>query len=188
MKSLSCVRLLATPWTTAYQVPLSMGFSKQEYWSGMSLPFPYPQISDAQKRVASLSNIFSASNPEGKKELLYYKSQRKKILIHILIGQIRTSCWSREEGIACWLREHARCSNYTIENQEVALQDVLAWCFPRRMGNGCWGNQSNSCSLHNYLVITDDLFSVTWSLSIQSHVSSRTVVFKNVSLTLRTLS
>ena len=40
VKSLSCVRLFATPWTVAYQSPLSMGFSRQEYWSG--LPFPSP--------------------------------------------------------------------------------------------------------------------------------------------------
>ena len=33
VKSLSCVRLLATPWTAAHQAPPSMGFSKQEYWS-----------------------------------------------------------------------------------------------------------------------------------------------------------
>ena len=36
-KSLSPVRLLATPWTTAYQAPPSMGFSRQEYWSGVPL-------------------------------------------------------------------------------------------------------------------------------------------------------
>ena len=40
MKSLSRVRLLATPWTAAYEVPLSMGFSRQEYWSGVPLPDP----------------------------------------------------------------------------------------------------------------------------------------------------
>ena len=40
MKSLSHVRLFATPWNVAYQAPLSMGFSRQEYWSG--LPFPSP--------------------------------------------------------------------------------------------------------------------------------------------------
>ena len=34
-KSLSRVLLLATPWTAAYQAPPSMGFSKQEYWSGV---------------------------------------------------------------------------------------------------------------------------------------------------------
>ena len=38
VKSLSRVQLLATPWTAAYQAPLSMGFSKQEYWSGVPLP------------------------------------------------------------------------------------------------------------------------------------------------------
>ena len=40
VKSLSRVQLLATPWTAAYQVPPSMGFSRQEYWSGVPLPSP----------------------------------------------------------------------------------------------------------------------------------------------------
>ena len=38
---LSCVRLFATPWTVARQAPLSIGFSRQEYWS--RLPFPIPR-------------------------------------------------------------------------------------------------------------------------------------------------
>ena len=38
VKSLSRVRLLATPWTAAYQAPPSMGFSRQQYWSGVPLP------------------------------------------------------------------------------------------------------------------------------------------------------
>ena len=40
VKLLSRVRLFATPWTVAHQAPLSVGFSRQEYWSG--LPFPSP--------------------------------------------------------------------------------------------------------------------------------------------------
>jgi len=40
VKSLSCLQLLATPWTAAYQAPLSMRFSRQEYWSGVPLPSP----------------------------------------------------------------------------------------------------------------------------------------------------
>ena len=40
MKSLSHVWLLATPWTAAHQAPPSMGFSRQEYWSGVPLPSP----------------------------------------------------------------------------------------------------------------------------------------------------
>ena len=39
------VRLFATPWTVAYQAPLSMGFSKQEYWSGVPLPSPTVSLS-----------------------------------------------------------------------------------------------------------------------------------------------
>ena len=41
VKLLSRVQLFATPWTGAYQVPLSMGFSRQESWSG--LPFSFPE-------------------------------------------------------------------------------------------------------------------------------------------------
>ena len=41
VKSLSRIWLLATPWTAAYQAPPSMGFSRQEYWSGVLLPSPY---------------------------------------------------------------------------------------------------------------------------------------------------
>ena len=39
-KSLSCVQLLATSWTAAYQAPPSMGFSRQEYLIGLPLPSP----------------------------------------------------------------------------------------------------------------------------------------------------
>ena len=40
VKSFSCVRLLATPWSAAHQAPPSMGFSMQVYWSGVPLPSP----------------------------------------------------------------------------------------------------------------------------------------------------
>ena len=49
VKSLSRVRLLATPWTTAYEAPPSMGFSRQEYWSGVPLPSPIIKISTNKK-------------------------------------------------------------------------------------------------------------------------------------------
>ena len=45
VKSLSCVQLLATPWTTAHQALLSMGFSRQEYWSEVPLPSPFSMAS-----------------------------------------------------------------------------------------------------------------------------------------------
>ena len=40
-QSLSCVRLVATPWTAAYQAPPPMGFSRQEYWSGLPYTMGY---------------------------------------------------------------------------------------------------------------------------------------------------
>ena len=52
VKSLSHVWLFATPWTVAYQAPLSMGFSRQEYWSGVPSPSP-PFVSMCNKRYIS---------------------------------------------------------------------------------------------------------------------------------------
>ena len=45
VKSLSRVQLVATPWTAAYQAPQPMGFSRQEYWSGVPLPSPIRECS-----------------------------------------------------------------------------------------------------------------------------------------------
>ena len=44
VKSLSRVLLVATPWTAAYQAPPSMGFSRQEYWSGVPSPSPKTRL------------------------------------------------------------------------------------------------------------------------------------------------
>ena len=53
MKSLSCVQLLATPWTAAYQAPPPMGFARQEYWSGVPLPSPYRLLVGAKIGLAA---------------------------------------------------------------------------------------------------------------------------------------
>ena len=50
MKSLSRVQLLVTPWTAAYQAPLSTGFSRQEYWSGV----PMPSLSSLTSKLANM--------------------------------------------------------------------------------------------------------------------------------------
>ena len=51
VKSLSRVRLFTTPWTAAYQTPSSMGFSRQEYWSGLPLPSPRVNTKDVQNQT-----------------------------------------------------------------------------------------------------------------------------------------
>ena len=54
----SCVQLFATLWTIAHQTPLSMGFSRQEYWSG--LPFPTRRdLPDPEIEPASLMSLIS---------------------------------------------------------------------------------------------------------------------------------
>ena len=52
MKSLSRVRLLVTPWTVAHQAPPSMGFSRQEYWSGVPLLSPEAITTSAHKMLS----------------------------------------------------------------------------------------------------------------------------------------
>ena len=51
VKSLSRVRPSATPWTTAFQAPPSMGFSRQEYWSGVPLPSPWMYVKNLHNIV-----------------------------------------------------------------------------------------------------------------------------------------
>ena len=53
VKSLSHVRLLATPWTAAHQAPPSMGFSRQEYWRGLPLPSPREWVTTVLNFVLS---------------------------------------------------------------------------------------------------------------------------------------
>ena len=67
VKSLSRVRLFVTLWTVAYQAPLSMGFSRQEYWNG--LPFPSPEdLPDPsiEPRSPALQPDTLPSEPPGK--------------------------------------------------------------------------------------------------------------------------
>ena len=62
VKLLSPVWLLATPWTAAYQSPPSMGFSRQEYWSGV--PFPSP-MHDSEKWKWSHAVVSDSQWPHG---------------------------------------------------------------------------------------------------------------------------
>ena len=52
---------LATPWTTAYQAPLSMGFSRQKYWSGVPLPSPKNKVTF----LIFLNHDFRSQNVSG---------------------------------------------------------------------------------------------------------------------------
>ena len=67
VKSLSSVRLFATPWTIAYQAPPSMGFSRQEYWSWLLFSSPgYPPNPGIKPRSSALQADALPSEPPGK--------------------------------------------------------------------------------------------------------------------------
>ena len=59
LSRISCVQLCVTPQTEAHQAPLSMGFSRQEYWNGVSLPSPYlhTAAAAAAKSLQSCSTL-----------------------------------------------------------------------------------------------------------------------------------
>ena len=70
MKSLSRVPLLMTPWTAAYQASLSMGFSRKDYWSGVSLPSPEVGLGDMNwERIDTYTLPYVKQRASGK--LLY---------------------------------------------------------------------------------------------------------------------
>ena len=66
VKSLTSVRLFATPWTVAYQAPLSVEFSRQEYWSGLPFP-PSRDLPDpgTEPKSPALQADTSPSEPPG---------------------------------------------------------------------------------------------------------------------------
>ena len=98
MKLLSHVRLFATLWTIAHEAPLSMGFSRQEYWSG--LPFPSPgDLPDPgiEPRSPALQADALTSEPPGKPKIVfvvaYFYSELKipYISLHTVLSSVLTS-------------------------------------------------------------------------------------------------
>ena len=92
-ESLSCVRLFVTPWTVAHQAPLTMGFSRQEYWSG--LPFPSPEdFPDPgfEPRSPALQADSLPSEPQGSqfnvlgfyKNVFLYKGRKQEKILEVL--------------------------------------------------------------------------------------------------------
>ena len=82
VKSLSCVWLFATLWTAAYQAPLSMGFSRQEYWSGVPLPSPLSYLPDTKKK---------------KKKVKYLKTRKPKVIKGKML-----SLWKNNSSPISW--------------------------------------------------------------------------------------
>ena len=125
VKSLSRVRLFATPWTKAHQAPPSMGFSRQEYWSGVPLPSPtvciglskYTVSLTQLKKTISMESLFLPSTPV----LLPRKSHGRRRLV----------------GCSPWGHSQTGLSDFTftfhfhaLEKDMATHSSVLAWRIP----------------------------------------------------------
>ena len=125
VKSLSRVRLLATPWTAAHQAPPSMGFSRQEYWSGVPLPSP-------SKAAVDLKDNFNKRN--------YVRHPNSSWAATRII----LSCFLHE-FIQMDNKDMKRCSTSLII-REMQIKSIIRYCLmPVRMAtikkstnNKCW--------------------------------------------------
>ena len=131
VKSLSCVCLFATPWTTAHQAPLSMGFSRQEYWSGCHCLLP-SSSSSTQRNENGLKR-------KGGPEALQNLPKPMWLKMAELWSQILVFDWSRNlyrtsglqfPGSHLFHRE-LNCANWN----ECEAVHVLLWL----LGN--WSNK-----------------------------------------------
>ena len=128
----SHVRLLATPWTVAHQAPLSMGFSRQEFWGGLPCPppgdLPDPGMETASPVAPALTGrLFSTESP-GKPTFIYRRCWGSEIISQMSLQLIfwiyfgysnsinlDLNYWNREVGVEMSLvltqmRKEKQCS------------------------------------------------------------------------------
>ena len=153
VKSLSLVRLFVTPWTVAHQAPLSMGFSRHEYWSGLPFPSPGGLLNPGIKpRSPALQADALTSEPPGKprdsisdssERLLQIGSGGKSIYKILVKGeftaisqvtnQVTSVSASHKELISPW-RDLvlSRCEEMQGFSQSVSsvIQSCLTLCHP----------------------------------------------------------
>ena len=144
VKSLSCIGFFMTPWTVAYQAPPSMGFSRQEYWSGLPLPSPYTVLGrlylklrfQLQKGKKNWDNCCLFENIEGEKHLL-------KNTLHL------DATWARIIIAAQYGGRHNKCSAFSLRNsgkqslpfQQMNIFATLApnnYFYPESVFLFCW--------------------------------------------------
>ena len=120
VKSLSHVRLLATPWTAANQAPPPMGFSRQEYWSGVPLPSPICVLVDLKRK----EDIHLSG-------LIFFFS------IHPVI--LKTNFWKTYLLPASW----RKFWNYYTEDWCSHWRKTRRGWIHNRLAEGCWAQRSH---------------------------------------------
>ena len=128
VKSLSRVWLLATPWTAAYQAPPSMGFARQEYWSGV----PLPSLDDIAAS-AKQSSATTCMERKSRKEGIYTYIQLKVRLVKAVVFPVVVY----------------RCESWTLKKAECWRIDAFElWCW-RRLLRVPWTARRSNQSILN---------------------------------------
>ena len=173
VKPLSRVQLFATPWTIACQAPPSMGFSRQEYWSGLPSPspgdLPNPGI---EPRSPTLQADTLTSEPPGKPHIIiiipYLSSCAWLISLSIMDSQllnyiyskvilkvIEISIWKKNEDDSSqtWRKKWMQVRMWTQWSPKCSFRGQgllsLSWiplcCHNIRVQSGCWPHSISLC-------------------------------------------
>ena len=118
VKLLSRVQLFATQWTVAYQAPPSMGFSRQEYWSGLPLPSP---TNSPNIKILHQSDLFVTTE---KPTLTHHYHPKFIVYIRVLRAVLSLVTWS---CLTLW--DLKDCSPL-LEKAMAPHSSTLAWKIP----------------------------------------------------------
>ena len=144
VNSLSRFRLFATPWTVGHQAPRSMGFSRQEYWSGLPFPspgdLPDPGIQGSDSVIETSSSALQAdaltSESPGKPQILQARLQQyvNSELPDVQAG-FRKGRGTRDQiARICWIIEKAREFQKNIYFCFIDLPKPLTVCITINCG------------------------------------------------------
>ena len=145
---LSHVQLFATPWTIAHQAPLSVGFLRHEYWSGLTLPppgdLPDPGI---ERRSPALAGRFFPTEPPGKPMFLYafskyymssLSSRMTSMVIQILsLQNLGYSMCHTVRALLCTL-ELSYKPNQSVGPEVQIVDGQGDWGQRYALGNSLW--------------------------------------------------
>ena len=131
----SCVQLFVTLWTAAHQSPLSMRFSRQEYWSGLPCP-PSGDLSDPGFKALALASPLLAGRfftTNTTWEALYYCHWGS--ITELMNCVIDITCCLKLGSSTWWLRWQRICLHYRprfdpIEKGMATHSSILAWRIP----------------------------------------------------------
>ena len=98
ISSINVCVLSGTPWTVAHQAPLSMGVSRQEYWSGLPFPplgdLPNPGTEPVSPEAPALAGWFFITEPPGMLQFQDLEGDRGKIVLYSKVKELKNIYWA----------------------------------------------------------------------------------------------